>query len=72
MKTFILRLEVDETGEVVGVVERVRSGEKERFHGYAMLRDVIKGMVASDDRPPARTITTNAARLCQQRQGGGR
>ncbi len=37
MKTFVLRVEVDETGHVVGVVERVRTREKERFRGYGML-----------------------------------
>lgn len=45
MTTFVLRLEVDETGDVAGVVERVRTGEKERFRGYAMLCEVIRRMV---------------------------
>jgi hypothetical protein len=48
MTTFVLRLEVDDIGEVTGIVERVRSGEKQRFHGYAMLGEVIRCMVASD------------------------
>ena len=45
MRTFVLRVEIDETGDVTGVVERVRTGEKERFRGYAMLADVIRRMV---------------------------
>ena len=48
MTTFILRLEVDDIGDVIGIVERVRTGEKQRFHGYAMLGEVIRRMVASD------------------------
>lgn len=49
MKTFIVRLEVDETGRVVGVVERVRTGEKERFHGYDMFSEIVRRMVTTDD-----------------------
>jgi hypothetical protein len=51
MKTFVLRLEVDELGHVVGIVERVRTGEKERFHGYAMLADVVRHMVDTQEPP---------------------
>jgi len=49
MKTFIVRLEVDAAGEVLGVVERARTGAKERFRGYPMLGDVVRRMVAADD-----------------------
>ena len=56
MTTFILRLEVDDIGEVTGIVERVRSGEKQRFHGYAMLGEVIRCMVASDPTVPIPTM----------------
>jgi hypothetical protein len=45
MPTFVLRVEVDDTGNVTGVVERVRTGEKERFRGYAMLSDVVRRML---------------------------
>lgn len=55
MKTFVLRVEVDEAGDVTGVVERVRTGEKERFLGYGMLRDVIRRMVdRHGDAEPSR------------------
>ena len=50
MKVFVIRLEVDEAGEVVGIVERVRNGEKERFHGYGMLGDVVRRMVVEERR----------------------
>jgi hypothetical protein len=63
MKTFILRLEVSEIGSVVGVVERARTGEKERFQGYEMLADVLRQMVDSDDRMPGRRINAQEARL---------
>jgi hypothetical protein len=45
MPTFVLRVEIDETGDVTGVVERVRTGEKERFRGYEMLSDVLRRMM---------------------------
>ena len=55
MKTFILRLEVDETGCVVGVAERARTGEKERFHGYGMLVLLLSRMVVMDGLVPRST-----------------
>ncbi|HYE91429.1 MAG TPA: hypothetical protein VEA38_10430 [Terriglobales bacterium] len=48
MKTFIVRLDVDELGDVVGVVERVRVGTKERFRGYDMLAALISRMVGDE------------------------
>jgi hypothetical protein len=42
--TFIVRLRLDDGGAVSGVVERARSGEKQRFHGVAALAEVIAGM----------------------------
>jgi hypothetical protein len=48
--TFILRLSLDETGRVCGLVERVRNGEKERFYGVEELSAVIERMVGSDTR----------------------
>ena len=62
MKTFVLRLEVDETGCVVGVVERVRTGEKERFRGYGPLSDVVRRMVDADEVEPPRTNNARKAR----------
>lgn len=35
--TFIVRLVKDRSSGVTGTVERVRTGFKERFHGYADL-----------------------------------
>jgi hypothetical protein len=48
MKTFVLRVELDPTSSVVGVVERVRTGEKERFRGYEMLVEIVRRMLAAD------------------------
>lgn len=62
MKTFVLRVEVDETGTVIGVVERVRTGEKERFQGYEMLGEVIRRMVATEGALP--TILRSPLRSC--------
>lgn len=43
--TFIVRLTLDDGGVLSGVVERVRSGEKQRFHGVAALGALIAAMV---------------------------
>ena len=48
--TFILRLSLDETGRVCGVVERVRNGEKERFYGVEEISTVIARMVETETR----------------------
>jgi hypothetical protein len=42
--TFIVRLTVAEDGTVNGVVERPRTGEKERFEGTEALGGVIAVM----------------------------
>jgi hypothetical protein len=42
--TFIVRLTLDDGGVLSGVVERVRSGEKQRFHGVAALGELIAAM----------------------------
>ena len=55
MKVFIVRLEEDVTGDVTGIVERVRTGEKERFRGSAALGEVVKRMAAVEDTRPARS-----------------
>lgn len=47
--TFIVRLSVDETGRVSGVVERVRTGEKERFHDIEALGPLISRMVRHEE-----------------------
>lgn len=51
--TFILRLSLDETGRVYGVVERVRNGEKERFYGVEEISAVIARMVGTEARQEA-------------------
>lgn len=43
--TFIVRLMRDDTGTVRGVVERARTGAKERFEGYEALGAVIARML---------------------------
>ena len=48
--TFILRLSLDETDRVCGVVERVRTGEKERFYGVEEISAVIARMVGRATR----------------------
>ena len=46
--TFVVRLSSDEAGRVAGIVERVRTGEKERFDGVAAIATVIARMVEAD------------------------
>ena len=46
--TFIVRLSRDEAGRVAGIVERVRTGEKERFEGVAAIATLIARMVGAD------------------------
>ena len=46
--TFVVRLACDEGGHVTGIVERVRTGEKERFEGVAAIAAVIARMVEAD------------------------
>jgi hypothetical protein len=45
-QTLIVRLTLDDGGGVSGVVERVRTGEKERFDSAAALAELIEGMAA--------------------------
>ena len=42
--TFIVRLTLGDGGVLSGVVERVRSREKQQFHSAAALAEVIAGM----------------------------
>jgi hypothetical protein len=47
--TFILRLvNIDETGRVAGVVERVKTGEKQRFDGIEAISPLIARMVKEE------------------------
>ena len=43
-QTFIVRLTLGDGGVLNGVVERVRSGEKQRFDSAAALAELIVGM----------------------------
>ena len=43
-KTFIVRLTADGRGGVVGVVERVASGEKERVQSFAAIGPLMARM----------------------------
>jgi hypothetical protein len=52
--TFVVRLTVSDGGRLSGVVERVRSREKQRFHGLAALAEVIAGMVEREAKPRRR------------------
>ena len=42
--TFVVRLTRDDGGALSGVVERVRTGEKQRFDSVAALAELIAGM----------------------------
>ncbi len=42
--TFILRLSVDEAGRVTGIIERVKTREKQRFHGLEAIGPLIEHM----------------------------
>ena len=46
--TFIVRLTLADGGVLSGIVERVRGGEKRRFHGAAALADVIAEMAGRE------------------------
>lgn len=49
--TFILRLSIDDSRRVTGVAERVKTGEKERFHGIDSLSPLIARMVGDQALP---------------------
>ena len=53
--TFIVRLTLSDGDVLSGVVERVRSGEKQRFHGVAALAEVIAGMAERETRTRRQT-----------------
>ena len=44
---FVVRVVPDETGGLVGVIERVRTGEKERFHEAAAIGPLIARMLGA-------------------------
>lgn len=46
--TFIVRVSQDEAGQLSGIVERVRTGEKQRFYGPATIGQIIERTVAAE------------------------
>ena len=53
--SLVVHVSRDARGALRGVVERVRTGRKERFVGMEMLRDLIERMVddAATERAPS-------------------
>ena len=44
--TFIVRMSIDDRGAITGVVERVQTGEKQRFEDVPTLGAVIARMIS--------------------------
>jgi len=61
---FIVRLDQDPTGRVTGVVERVRTGEKERFAAVQEVGPILAEMLAREEleRRSEQTTTRRAGR----------
>lgn len=53
--TFIVRLARDPTGRLTGVVERVRTGEKERVAAVEEIGSILAAMLARDESLPQDT-----------------
>jgi hypothetical protein len=47
--TFIIRFGVDPAGQVTGVVERVSTGQKCRFHGFAEISLLMERMAREEE-----------------------
>ena len=45
--TLIVRIRQDDAGQLSGVVERVRTGEKVRFHGLGAVSRTVASMLAT-------------------------
>jgi hypothetical protein len=45
--TLIVRIRQDDAGRLSGVVERVRTGEKVRFHGLETLSRAVASLLAT-------------------------
>jgi hypothetical protein len=48
LTTFIVRVSADESGELKGIVERVATGLKQRFHGAAEIGRIIRDVVVAE------------------------
>ena len=46
--TFIVRVRPGEPGQVSGIVERLKTGEKHRFHGVEAIGPLIAEMVRQE------------------------
>ena len=51
--TFIVRLSTDADGRITGIVERVRNGQKERFHGLDAIASLLARMARAEDLEPS-------------------
>ena len=47
--TFVVRVGMDPAGQVTGVIERVSTGQKHRFHGFAEITALIEQMAREED-----------------------
>jgi hypothetical protein len=45
--TLIVRIQQDDAGQMSGVVERVRTGEKVRFHGLETLGRAVAALLST-------------------------
>ncbi len=50
--TFIVRVSIDEEGDVIAVVERVKTGQKERVHSVDEIGRIITTMIAARGETP--------------------
>jgi hypothetical protein len=60
--TFIVRVAVDEAGRASGIVERVRTGAKQRFEGFEALGPIIASMVRAEGQGRDREAATDDRR----------
>lgn len=49
--TFVVRIDRDDGGNVTGVIERVRTGEKEPFRGLESIGGLIARMLEAEGGP---------------------
>ena len=50
--TFVIRIDRDNRGTVTGVIERVRTGEKEAFRGLEAIGGLIARMAEAEGAAP--------------------
>lgn len=60
--TFVVRLSRADSGRLDGLVERVRTGEKARFHDLEALGPLIAGMLAGPEEPSQPSTDTTRRR----------